>query len=190
AAAGGGTGGGPPTGTLALLALAALLVVVVPLLPMLGRRRVRAVRLAPGGRTDSDAAAARTLAVWREVIDTAWDHGIAPDDSLTPRKAAARIARLGRLDPVTAEAVHRVAAAVEQVLYAPRPRPVSGLGEDVRRLRAGLYATADRSGRLRATFAPRSTVRVVWVLSERRDALARRVRGRWSAVRRPSGQGG
>ena len=39
-----------------------------------------------------------TLAAWREITDTAWDHGIGPDESQTPRKAAARIVRLGRLD--------------------------------------------------------------------------------------------
>ncbi|NEA46511.1 DUF4129 domain-containing protein, partial [Streptomyces sp. SID10815] len=81
------------------------------------------------GRGAADAAP-HTLAVWRELTDTAWDFGIAPDDSQTPRKAAARIVRLGRLDPVTAESVHRLADAVEQVLYAPRPRPVAGLAED------------------------------------------------------------
>ncbi|MGJ3559254.1 DUF4129 domain-containing protein [Streptomyces sp. INA 01156] len=49
-----------------------------------------------------------------------------PDESLTPRKAAARIVRLGRLDPDAAAAAHRVADAVEQILYAPRPRPAAG----------------------------------------------------------------
>ena len=58
---------------------------------------------------DADAAA-HALAAWQELTDTAWDYGIAPDESQTPRKAAARIVRLGELEPSAADAVHRVAA--------------------------------------------------------------------------------
>ncbi|MEU8485986.1 DUF3488 and transglutaminase-like domain-containing protein [Streptomyces sp. NPDC048641] len=182
---------GPPFGTIALVALGVLLVVLVPLLPLLWRRRVRAVRLGSSGRTEGDATA-RTLAAWLEVTDTAWDHGIAPDESQTPRKAAARIVRVGQLDQVAADSVHRVAAAVEQVLYAPRPQPTAGLGDDVRRLEQDLYAKASRSARLRATLAPRSTVRVAWSLAQRRAALGAAWTARKSALarrpRRPSGQ--
>jgi transglutaminase-like putative cysteine protease len=180
---------GTPYGTITLVSLAALLVLAVPLLPMLWRRRVRSRRLGAAGRSDEDVAG-RTLAAWRELTDTAWDHGIPPDDSQTPRKAAARVVRLGELDPDAAESVHRVAAAVEQVLYAPVPQPVAGLGEDVRRVDRGLRVHAGRGARLRALFAPRSAVRVVWALAERREALVLALRRRWAAVRtrRPSGQ--
>ncbi|MET8475031.1 DUF3488 and transglutaminase-like domain-containing protein [Streptomyces sp. NPDC006422] len=174
---------GAPVGTIVAVSLVALLVLVVPLLPMLWRRRVRAVRLGAAGRSDADAAA-RALAAWREVTDTAWDHGIGPDESETPRKAADRIVRVGELDREAADGVRRVAAAVEQVLYAPRPRPVSGLGEDVRRLYDGLHAHSSRSTRLRATFAPRSAVRVVWALGRRRDALVLGLRGRFGRLSR------
>ncbi|WP_203645246.1 DUF3488 and transglutaminase-like domain-containing protein, partial [Streptomyces sp. SID14478] len=109
AVVGAGTDDGPPIGTILLVTLAALLVLLVPLLPMLWRKRLRALRLGSPGRTEADVAA-RTLAAWREVTDTAWDHGIGPDDSQTPRKTAARIARVGQLDPPAAESVHRVAA--------------------------------------------------------------------------------
>ncbi|MFF2505363.1 transglutaminaseTgpA domain-containing protein [Streptomyces sp. NPDC058067] len=180
--------GGPPFGAIALVVLGAALVVLVPLLPMLWRRRVRALRLGSAGRTGEDAAA-RTLAAWLEVTDTAWDHGIAPDESLTPRKAAARIVRAGQLEQPAADSVHRVAAAVEQVLYAPRPQPKAGLGDDVRRLRQGLRAGASRSARLRAEFAPRSTVRVAWSLSQWWATLGSRWTARKSALlRRASGQ--
>ncbi len=67
-----------------------------------------------------------------------------PEESQTPRKAAARIVRLGQLDPTAAAAVHRVADAVEQVLYAPRPRLTAGLTEDVHLASAGLRATVGR----------------------------------------------
>ncbi|MGW2226316.1 transglutaminase TgpA family protein [Streptomyces formicae] len=187
-----GSGGeGPPLAMIAGVGLAALVLLAVPFLPLLWRTRVRAVRLGATGRTDADAAA-RTLAAWLEVIDTAWDHGIPPDESQTPRKAAARIVRIGELSGAPAEAVHRVAAAVEQVLYAPRPQLPAGLSDDVRRVRDGLRASVNRSARLRATLAPRSAARVVWAASDRWAAFSTRCGERlasWSAAllkRRPS----
>ncbi|MDQ8701498.1 DUF3488 and transglutaminase-like domain-containing protein [Streptomyces sp. LHD-70] len=196
----GGAGGGddgPPLWTVLAVVLGALLVLALPLLPWLWRTRVRAVRLGTGGRTED--AAARTLAVWSEVTDLAWDYGILPDESLTPRKAAERIVRVGHLEAEPAAAVHRLAAAVEQVLYAPHPRPATGLAEDVQRLRAGLRTGLSRASRLRALLAPRSAARVAWAFSARRRALTRRLlvngRGesrldRWSAaVRRPGRPG-
>ncbi|MFS8202963.1 DUF3488 and DUF4129 domain-containing transglutaminase family protein [Streptomyces sp. CWNU-52B] len=189
-AAFGTTNDGPPRFLLIGLALAAgLLVLAVPLLPMFWRMRTRSVRLGPHGRTDA-ATGGATLAAWQEMCDTAWDFGIAPDESQTPRKAAARIVGAGHLDPEAAASVHRVADAVEQVLYAPQPRPAMGLGDDVRRMTAGLRATAGRGTRLRALLAPRSTVRVAWAFSEGWITLKSRAAARWTAlVRRPSGQG-
>ncbi|MEU3842654.1 DUF3488 and transglutaminase-like domain-containing protein [Streptomyces sp. NPDC028635] len=187
--------------TWTLLGLAA---VTVLLLPMLWRVRRRALRLAsaqhaPRGPTASragreggaegpevtaepalltaqQAATGHVLAVWGELIDTAWDYGIPPDDALTPRKAAARIVRLGELEGPAAASVHRVAGAVEQVLYAPRAQAEAGLADDVRRMRAALRAKAGRRTRLRALVAPRSAVRALWDVSARWTAL----RSRWS----------
>ena len=118
-----------------------------------------------------------TLAAWLEVTDTAWDYGIEPDDSQTPRKAAARIVRLGLLEPTAADAVHRVADAVEQVLYAPRPRPTAGLAEDARQIADAFRTSASRATRLRALLAPRSAIRVAWAASDRWAALHRPPRG-------------
>ncbi|WP_329116034.1 transglutaminase TgpA family protein [Streptomyces sp. NBC_01465] len=197
-AAAAATGAGPtdtgtPLSTVVGAAVAVGLLVLLPLLPLFWRIRVRGRRLASRGRTPADGAD-RTLSAWREITDTAWDFGMEPDDSQTPRKTAARIVRLGSLEGRAADAVHRAAGAVEQVLYAPHPQPVSGLGEDVAQVRAGLRAGAGRSQRLRAVLAPRSAVRVVWALSERWSATAarwsrRRGAGadRWAALlRRPS----
>ncbi|MFD8225266.1 DUF3488 and DUF4129 domain-containing transglutaminase family protein [Streptomyces massasporeus] len=182
-------GDGPKWYAFLVWALAGLAVLALPLAPMLWRLRTRTARLGGHGRSESDAAS-HTLAVWQELTDTAWDYGITPDESLTPRKAAARIVRLGDLDATAAASVHRVANAVEQVLYAPRPRPVAGLTEDVRRATAGLGAAAGRAARLRALLAPRSTVRVVWSAS----AWWTRVRERALALRptwrKASGQQG
>ncbi|MFD5752648.1 DUF3488 and DUF4129 domain-containing transglutaminase family protein [Streptomyces sp. NPDC127033] len=164
---------GTPLGTVLAVVAGALAVLLLPLLPLLWRTRVRAGRLGPSGRTPEDSTA-RTLAAWREVIDTAWDHGIPPDESGTPRKTAERIVRLGGLDGEAAAAVHRVAGSVEQVLYAPVPRPGTGLAEDARLIREGLSAAVGRWTRLRALLAPRSAVRVIWYGAERWHAVAAR----------------
>ncbi|GAO12722.1 hypothetical protein TPA0598_12_00900 [Streptomyces lydicamycinicus] len=153
-------------------ALAALLVLMLPTGPLLWRLRIRSGRLA-GPHDDPTAA---TLAAWRELLDTAWDFGILPDESLTPRKAAERIIRIRDLPPESAGAARRVAAAVEQVLYAPHPQPVSGLALDVEQVRSGLRAGASRGLRLRARLAPRSAVRLRWAWSARWAALLLRCR--------------
>ena len=156
--------------------------VALSLLPLLWRRRLRARRL-----RDPDP-----LTAWAELTDVAWDLGIAPDDSATPRVAASRLVRRGGLRGAAAEAAHRLARAVEETLYAPPPHPVDpGLAEAVRRVGAGLSAAAGRRRRLRALLLPPSTVRVVWAARERGSALAgrlgaagRRLAGRLSPARR------
>ncbi|MFC5800388.1 transglutaminase TgpA family protein [Streptomyces formicae] len=124
-------------------------------------------------------ASAPALAAWQEVSDSAWDYGILPDESQTPRKAAARIVRLGQLEGAPADSVHRVAHALEQVLYAPEPRSAPGLAEEVQQVRKGLAANATRAARLRALLLPRSSARVLWAFSDRWTALT----SRWSATR-------
>ncbi|MDL2079523.1 DUF3488 and transglutaminase-like domain-containing protein [Streptomyces sp. GXMU-J15] len=180
---------GPKWWALLAWSLAGAAALLIPLSPMLWRLRTRAVRLGAHGRGEDDAAP-HILAVWQELTDTAWDFGITPEESQTPRKAAARIVRLGHLDPEAAAAVHRVADAVEQVLYAPRPRPAAGLAEDVRRVVAALRGSLSRSTRLRALFMPRSTVRVVWTASDRWRGFAARLAALRPTFRRPSGQRG
>ncbi|MGY1397452.1 transglutaminase TgpA family protein [Streptomyces sp. SS10] len=167
-------GDGPKWHVVLLWALAGLLVTALPLSPLLWRTRMRAVRLGGRGRTEEDVAP-RVLAAWEELTDTAWDHGIVPDESLTPRGAADRIVRTGGLEGEAAASVRRLAGAVEQVLYAPRPGPAVGLAEDVRRASGALRDSASRAGRLRAVLMPRSAVRVVWGVSDRWMSLRDRV---------------
>ncbi|MFI1026780.1 DUF3488 and DUF4129 domain-containing transglutaminase family protein [Streptomyces sp. NPDC020951] len=209
-------GGGTPWYQLAGWTLLGFSTLAVPLLPMLWRLRRRSVRLAsaqhsaaagaPPGRQPDDsggpavlldvppheagtAAAGHVLAVWRELTDTAWDYGIEPDEALTPRRAAARIVRIGELDDTVARSVHRVAGAVEQVLYAPEPRAETGLADEVRAVRAALRERVGWRTRVRAVVAPRSAIRAVWDLSDRWTALKASWTARLTAlVRRPSGQ--
>ncbi|MEU8759215.1 DUF3488 and transglutaminase-like domain-containing protein [Streptomyces sp. NPDC048659] len=181
AAAAGGSG--TPPLQLALLGLGVLLLLALPLLPWLWRARLRARRLGPAGDPVT-----RVLAVWAEVQDTAWDHGVTPDGSLTPRGTAARLVRLGQLGPEAADAVHRVARAVEQALYAPRPAPVTGLTDQALLIRRGFAASATRTGRLRALLAPRSAARVSWAARARWDSLRTTTSTRTRALvqRRPT----
>ncbi|MGW1763939.1 transglutaminase family protein [Streptomyces sp. NPDC002073] len=200
-----GAGAGPTDGGAAwwsrvLVALAvAAPVALLLLLPFLWRLTVRRRRLtaaagpAPSAPTVDGVRSGRaggpavgggpTLAVWQELTDAAWDVGILPDDALSPRRTAERIVRDGRLDPEPAAAVHRVAGAVEQVLYAPVAPPVAGLSADVLLVRAALLAEVDRWTRLRARLAPRSSVRAVWALSDRWAALTAAVSARGRALR-------
>jgi transglutaminase-like putative cysteine protease len=107
------------------------------------------------------------LAAWRELLDTAWDYGIVPDPTQTPRRAADRLVQETGLDVVAAEAVCRVALAAERVLYAQRPTKAAGLATDVNHVRTALHNTADRRERFQALLMPRSLIRVIWDLSER-----------------------
>ncbi|MFJ8532587.1 DUF3488 and DUF4129 domain-containing transglutaminase family protein [Streptomyces sp. NPDC093591] len=169
-------------------ALAGLAALLIPLAPMLWRFRTRATRLGAHGRTEADVSR-HTLAVWQELTDIAWDFGIPPDDSQTPRKTAARIVRLGHLDAPAAASVHRIADAVEQVLYAPVPRPTAGLAEDVRRVLTDLESKAPWTTHMRAVLAPRSSVRVAWAASDWWTATKHRAAAARPTLRRPSTPG-
>ncbi|MET9833185.1 DUF3488 and transglutaminase-like domain-containing protein [Streptomyces sp. NPDC006385] len=181
-------GNGPRWYVVLAWVLGGLAALLTPLAPMLWRLRTRAARLGAHGRTEADVSL-HTLAVWQELTDTAWDFGIPPDESQTPRRAAARIVRLGNLDPPAAACVHRVADAVEQVLYAPSPRPTAGLAEDVRGVLSDLRSRVGWTTNVRALLAPRSTVRVVWALSDWWTTVKRRVAAARPTLRGPSTSG-
>ncbi|WP_431960039.1 transglutaminase TgpA family protein [Actinacidiphila sp. bgisy160] len=131
---------------------------------------------------------ARTLAAWLELIDTAWDYGLRADESDTARRVAARLIRDGGLEGPAAEAARRLATAVEQALFSPRPPVTTGSAKDVRLVREGLSANADVMTRIRAVLLPRSTVRIVWRSTERWSAgsarLSARLRGAGDGVLR------
>lgn len=162
----GAGGDGPSAGTVLAWTAAGILLLALPLLPLLWRGRLRARRLGSG----------QVLAAWRELGDAAWDVGIPPDEALSPRGAADRVVSLGRLNTEAADAVRRVAGAVERALYAP-PGAESSYGElarDVLLARRGLLAGVSRWARLRALLLPRSAARVGWAASARWSALTER----------------
>ncbi|SEL74045.1 transglutaminase TgpA family protein [Streptacidiphilus jiangxiensis] len=166
---------------LAVWSLAGLLLALL-IAPMLWRSRTRRSRLrrGPAGLTDQ-----QVLAAWRELIDTAWDHGIPPDDAETPRHTAARISELGDLGPGPSAAAGRLALATEQVLYAPAVSTPLSLRQDVREVREGLAAAADRRTRLRAVLLPPSAARRFRLLPRRiRAAVSAWTRDRAAALRR------
>lgn len=153
---------------LALIAAAALLLVLL-LLPMLWRLGTRRARLRPQPHPRSQAASRtpsfelseeQVLAAWREMIDSAWDLGIPPDTGETPRRTAARLAELSDFGEEQRAALGRVALATEQVLYAPTASAPLSLQQDVRTVRSGLAASADRRTRIRAVLLPPSGARV------------------------------
>ncbi|MFD5317342.1 DUF3488 and DUF4129 domain-containing transglutaminase family protein [Streptomyces sp. NPDC127098] len=146
-----------------------LLLALLVASPPLWRARVRARRLGRDGGA---------LPAWRELLDSAWDFGITPLASETPRQAAARIVRVAELPAEPAAAVHRAADVVERALYAPvaaSAAPTPALADDVRAALAGLRATAGRWTRVRAFFAPRSAIRVMRVVAAWRADAGRRV---------------
>ncbi|WP_042386084.1 transglutaminase TgpA family protein [Streptacidiphilus melanogenes] len=166
---------------LAVWSLAGLLVAAL-LAPMLWRGRTRRTRLrrGPSGLTDQ-----QVLAAWREMVDTAWDHGIPPNEAETPRRTAARISELGGLGPGPSAAAGRLALATEQVLYAPVVSTPLSLRQDVREVREGLSAASDRRTRVRAVVLPPSSSSLLRALPRRvRAAVTGWTRDRAAALRR------
>ncbi|WP_035850205.1 transglutaminase family protein [Kitasatospora azatica] len=173
---------------LAVLAAAGLVLLLL-LSPMAWRWRLRRRRLGggrrrPGGPGGGELTEAQVLAAWQELIDTAWDLGIPPDEALSPRHTVRRISEAGALDERGRAAVGRVALATERVLYAREAGPTAPLGPDLRTARDGLRASAKRGQRLRAVLLPPSTVRLAW----RTGDAVRGLRHRIGAALRRAGE--
>ncbi|WP_441246545.1 transglutaminase family protein [Kitasatospora sp. McL0602] len=130
--------------------------------PMLWRSRLRRRRLGAGRHLPGapELSEAQVLAAWEELIDSAWDLGIPPDDAATPRRTVAQLTEAGRLDATAEAAAGRVALATERVLYGRESGPQAPLGGDVRVVTEGLRSAAGRRERARATLLPASSARV------------------------------
>ncbi|MFJ2861692.1 transglutaminaseTgpA domain-containing protein [Kitasatospora sp. NPDC087314] len=159
---------GQVLGTAATVAL----VIALLLVPMLWRAALRRRRLGGGGRRGpgggpAELTDAQVLAAWDELIDSAWDLGIPPDESCTPRSTARRITEKAELDADSAAATGRLALATERVLYAPSGQVTTApLAADVRTARQGLRATAGRVERARAVLLPPSSAQLWWRISD------------------------
>jgi transglutaminase-like putative cysteine protease len=158
------TGGGVvgrdiPLWLVILIALA-LVLLVAPSLLRIGIRRRRYRR----ARSDQVATA---NAGWDELRDSARDLGYSWTASETPRQAAARLARKGKLRHKHTEALARLTTAVERARYAPRTGDTSTVIADVRAVRAGLARRVGRGQRVRSVVLPASTVVVLHWLGER-----------------------
>ncbi|WP_067226255.1 DUF3488 and DUF4129 domain-containing transglutaminase family protein [Streptomyces sp. NBRC 109706] len=118
--------------------------------PLLWRAKQRARRLRPE---------AGPLGAWRELTASAWDYGITPVASETPRQTAERIIQVAKLPYESATGVRQLAAAVEAELYAPpearAPAP-SGYTPHITAARTGLATDIPLLTRLRALLLPRS----------------------------------
>ncbi|MFJ6213956.1 transglutaminaseTgpA domain-containing protein [Streptomyces sp. NPDC092296] len=166
---------------------AGVLLVVLLLIPMLWRARQRRVRLRPaagGGSGPVELTDAQVLAAWQELVDSAWDLGIAPDEAETPRRTVSRITTVAGLDGEPLEAAGRVALATERMLYARTSGASARLGSDVRTASEGLRASVGRWVRVRAVLLPPSSVRLAWRLADGLEAGRTAVRGALWAVRR------
>ncbi|MEU9046470.1 MULTISPECIES: DUF3488 and transglutaminase-like domain-containing protein [unclassified Kitasatospora] len=160
---------GQVLGTLA----AVVAVIALLLVPMLWRTAVRRRRLGgggrrrPGGTGSAELTDAQVLAAWDELVDSAWDLGIPPDESRTPRSAARRITEKADLDADSAAAAGWLALATERVLYAPPGQTTAApLAADVHTARRGLQASVGRAGRTRALLLPPSSAQLWWRTSD------------------------
>ncbi|MFG2821022.1 transglutaminaseTgpA domain-containing protein [Kitasatospora sp. NPDC048365] len=167
--------------TVLVAVLGGLVVLALLATPMLWRARQRRRRLGAGrhgpGGGRSELSDAQVLAAWAELIDSAWDLGIPPDDARTPRHTVRRLTEQAELGPEAAAAAGRVALATERVMYARSTEAPTQLATDVRTARDGLRARVGRAGRIRAVLLPASAVRLRWTITDRVAAVRDRVTG-------------
>ncbi len=135
------------------------------------------------------ADAWRTMDAWWELVDTAWDYGLAPRTAQTPRSAADRLITEAGLSGAAEGALLRVRDAVEQTLYAERPRPFPDVTHDVREVLRALHAGAVPATRLRALLAPRSARRALWRWRSRSSSVWTRTRSAATTVARGAAWG-
>ena len=154
------------------IAAAALVLLVLLLVPMVWRLRLRRRRMRPRGPELSEQ---QVLDAWRELLDSAWDLGITPDEAETPRRTVARLNEIGNLDTDRQAAAGRLALATEQVLYAPFPAASTTLREDVLSVRSGLRESVGRWARARAVLLPASRRRLQEQLRAAVDRSFRKV---------------
>jgi hypothetical protein len=138
--------------------LAALVLTVVAAAPAIARE----LRHRRRRRTVADPAAAPSDAVecaWSELADTARDLGVPWPVADSPRRTASTFVDGAGLNPPAEAAVQVLVHDVEQVRYAPEPRPSGVTAEALRIARDATWARAGRGRRLRARLLPASLIR-------------------------------
>ena len=104
------------------------------------------------------------MSLWREILDTAEDAGIAVGPTLTPREALARLQRARGMSDAAREALARVGGALELEGYGP-PQGDGATAQvrnaiivDARVIISCLVASAPSDARLKAFLLPASLV--------------------------------
>jgi transglutaminase-like putative cysteine protease len=120
--------------------------------PAVAARLVRRHRWRRAGRGQEVAAMAE--AAWANLVEQVRDLGVTLPGSATPRQTEDRVA--AGLRTRDRAALHRVARAVEQARYAPRPVEPVDLRGDVRRVVSAVAAGTPRRLRWRAWLLPAS----------------------------------
>jgi transglutaminase-like putative cysteine protease len=179
------TGPLPAAATTPWALLAMGVVALLLATPALLRAMIRHRRWARAGDPRRRAEAA-----WAELQEAAWDLRYGWADAETPRQAAARMVRAGKLRGRNTRALMRITSEVEYARYAPDtagwpPRSEGDPRHDVRQVRGALAAATRRRVRLRAALLPPSSMRALGQLGgriiEALDALEEglsRLRGR------------
>ena len=154
-ATGGGAAQPPSPAALAGAALVLLVILCIPGVLRVLRRRTR-LRALRSGR-------AGPLTAWREIADTAQDHGIRVSDVDTPRAFAATLAAGSVRTTEESDALAGLLDAVEHLRFANPENAVdrvrgSSLASATELIDAAIRRNADLPGRLRATCAPASVL--------------------------------
>jgi transglutaminase-like putative cysteine protease len=123
--------------------LVVALLLVAAAAPAVWRRRKARHRLTAAASGGPDAPAA----AWAEIEALAADHGFAPVETMSVRRAANQLAREGQLGEAARAALRRIALGTEVAWYSPdgyRAEPGVDLAADVRRIAVDLEHAAPR----------------------------------------------
>jgi hypothetical protein len=146
----GGSGGGPAVPVGPLVAAVAGLALLTP-------RSVRSLTRRRRWLAASDDRR-RAQAAWLEFLDDLTDHKVSWAPSESPRALATRVAAELHLAPAPADALNRIAHAVERARYAREPAGSATLQADVALVRRAVAEKAGRPAHWYARLLPASSL--------------------------------
>ncbi|HUY51844.1 MAG TPA: DUF3488 and transglutaminase-like domain-containing protein [Streptosporangiaceae bacterium] len=147
---GAGSGRGSPAPVGALVAAVAGLALITP-------RSVRSLTRRRRWLAATDDRG-RAQAAWLELLDDLTDHRVSWAASESPRALATRVAAALSLDPAQADALSRIAHALERARYAREPADSATLQADVALVRRALAEHAGRAARWYGRLLPVSSL--------------------------------